>query len=43
VFSYSPSPLGLKAVYLVVRDPAGLTHTAPTQEVCVIGLGSLCL
>jgi hypothetical protein len=43
VFSYSPSALGLKRVYLLVRDPAGLTHTAATQEVCVIGLGTLCL
>ncbi len=43
VFSYSPSPLGLKHVYLVVRDPAGLTHTAATQEVCVIGVLTACV
>ena len=43
VFSYSPSPLGLKHVYLVVRDPAGLTHTAATQDVCVIGVLTVCV
>lgn len=43
VFNYSPSPLGTKRVYLVARDPAGLTHTAATQQVCVIGVDTLCL
>ena len=45
VFSYAPPPLqlGPKEVYLVVRDPAGLTHTAPTQAVCLIGVLPLCL
>lgn len=44
VFNYSPSPtLGPKPVYLVVKDPAGLTHRAATQTVCVIGVQPLCL
>ena len=43
VFNYSPSPLGLKRVYLVVSDPAGLTHEAATQEICVIGVETVCL
>jgi len=43
VFNYSPSPLGTKRVYLVARDPAGLTSTAPTQQVCVIGVLTVCL
>lgn len=44
VFNYSPSPVGgPKRVYLVVKDPAGLTHTAATQQVCVIGVAPLCL
>ena len=43
VFNSSPSPLGLKHVYLVVRDPAGLTHTAATQDVCVIGVLTVCV
>lgn len=42
VFNYSPSPLGLKSVYLVARDPAGLTSTAATQAVCVIGVLTEC-
>ncbi len=43
IFNYAPSPLGTKRVYLVARDPAGLTSTAATQQVCVIGVGALCL
>lgn len=45
VFRYTPPLLqtGPKRVYLVVRDPAGLTHTAPTQPVCLIGVLPLCL
>jgi len=37
IFNYSPSSSGTKRVYLVVRDPAGLTQTAATQQVCVSG------
>ena len=45
VFNYTPSPLqvGAKPVYLVVRDPAGLTHTAATQSVCLVGVLPLCV
>jgi hypothetical protein len=45
VFRYTPPLLqtGPKKVYLVVRDPAGLTHTAPTQSVCLTGVLPLCL
>ncbi len=43
VFNYTPPPLsGPKWVYLVVRDPAGLTHRAPTQSVCLTGVLPLC-
>lgn len=45
VFRYTPPVLqtGPKNVYLVVRDPAGLTHRAPTQPVCLTGVLPLCL
>ncbi|MGH3993166.1 MAG: hypothetical protein ACRDSN_11980, partial [Pseudonocardiaceae bacterium] len=42
VFNYSPPALGTRRVYLVARDPAGLTHTAPTQPVCLAGPGTVC-
>ena len=45
VVSYTPPLLqtGPKKVYLVVRDPAGLTHRAQMQPVCLIGVLPLCL
>lgn len=36
VFNYTP-PAGPRSIYLVVRDPAGLTDQAATQPVCVPG------
>jgi prepilin-type N-terminal cleavage/methylation domain-containing protein len=37
VFNYTPPVPGPRSVYLVVRDPAGLTDQAATQSVCVPG------
>jgi prepilin-type N-terminal cleavage/methylation domain-containing protein len=37
VFSYTPPAPGPRSVYLVVRDPAGLTDPAPVQSICVPG------
>jgi hypothetical protein len=37
VFSYTPPAPGPRSIYLVVRDPAGLTDQAATQSVCVPG------
>jgi type II secretory pathway pseudopilin PulG len=34
IFNYSPSTSGNHTLYLVARDPAGLTSTAPDQQVC---------
>jgi type II secretory pathway pseudopilin PulG len=34
IFNYTPSASGNHSLYLVVRDPAGLTSTAPTKTVC---------
>jgi hypothetical protein len=42
VFNYTPSAPGTRNVYLVVRDPAGLTATASTQSVCVSGGAQTC-
>lgn len=42
VFSYSPPAVGTRAVYLVARDPAGLTDAAPAQSVCLTGPGTVC-
>jgi prepilin-type N-terminal cleavage/methylation domain-containing protein len=37
VFNYSPPAPGLRDLYLVVRDPAGLTNVATSKTVCVAG------
>lgn len=37
VFTYAPSQAGSHSVKLKVRDPAGLEHEAPAQEVCIVG------
>jgi hypothetical protein len=36
VFNYTPPAPGTRHLSLVVRDPAGLTATAPTQSVCLV-------
>lgn len=35
--TYVPSQSGTHPMSLKVRDPAGLEHTAPTQNVCIVG------
>ncbi len=42
VFNYTPPAPGTRQLSLVVRDPAGLTDTAPTQSVCLAGVGVTC-
>ena len=42
VFNYLPPAPGSRDVYVVVRDPAGLTSRAPSQTVCVPGAGVTC-
>ncbi|HYI80082.1 MAG TPA: hypothetical protein VEW67_04405 [Thermoleophilaceae bacterium] len=42
VFNYTPPAPGTRHLSLVVRDPAGLTATAPTQTVCLPGVGVTC-
>ena len=42
VFNYSPPAPGVRDMYLVVRDPAGLTSEAGSVTVCVPGVGVTC-
>lgn len=42
VFNYTPPAPGSRSVYLVVRDPAGLTDDAAVQSACVPGVGVTC-
>lgn len=42
VFNYAPPAFGTRTVGLVVRDPAGLTHEADEESVCVPGGGVSC-
>lgn len=42
VFNYQPAVAGPRQIYLVVRDPAGLTDAADEVSVCVPGAGDDC-
>jgi type II secretory pathway pseudopilin PulG len=42
VFTYAPSEPGSHSIKLKVEDPAGLTHEAPAQEVCIVGGQTTC-
>lgn len=42
VLNYAPPSPGQRAVQLTVRDPAGLSHAAPAQTVCVPGPETPC-
>lgn len=42
VFNYSPPAPGTRHLSLVVRDPAGLTDDAPSQQICMPGVGVTC-
>jgi prepilin-type N-terminal cleavage/methylation domain-containing protein len=42
VFNYAPPVAGTRHLSLVVRDPAGLTDDAPSQAVCLTGVGVTC-
>ena len=42
VHEYTPPALGTRTVYLIVKDPADLQSEAPSQTVCVPGLGAAC-
>jgi hypothetical protein len=42
VFNYTPPAPGHRNVHVVARDPAGLTSTAATQDVCLPGAGVTC-
>jgi prepilin-type N-terminal cleavage/methylation domain-containing protein len=42
VFNYAPPVAGTRHISLVVRDPAGLTDEAPSQSVCLAGVGVTC-
>jgi len=35
--TYVPATSGTRSMSLKVRDPAGLEHTAPSQDVCIVG------
>lgn len=42
VYTYKPPTPGEHQMHLIVRDPAGLSHTAATQTVCVVGPETPC-
>jgi prepilin-type N-terminal cleavage/methylation domain-containing protein len=42
VASYTPPGPGTRNLYLIVRDPAGLTDQTATQSACIPGEGDLC-
>jgi type II secretory pathway pseudopilin PulG len=42
VFEYTPPALGMRTVYLIVKDPADLEAQAPDETVCVPGPGVTC-
>lgn len=42
VFTYAPSAPGDHSIKLKVKDPAGLTHEAAAQQVCIVGGQTTC-
>lgn len=42
VYTYTPAQAGNHSITLKVRDPAGLEHSAPPQDVCIAGGDTPC-
>lgn len=42
VYNYVPPAAGTRSIHLLVRDPATLTDEAPSESVCVPGVGVTC-